>query len=448
MNKREFLKTSGVLISGSLLSRLLSGQQSFTPRTNWAGNYQYSTDRLLLPKSVEEVQQAVKSGGKMRALGARHSFNGIADSKNAQISLKLLNQMSLDPKSRTVTVGAGVTYGQLAPYIDGQGFAVHNLASLPHVSVAGACATATHGSGSKNGNLSTAVSALELVTADGELVTLSRQKDGERFAGAGVALGGLGVITKVALDVQPTFQVRQVVYENLSLSQLENHLDDIFSSAYSVSLFTDWQNHRATQVWMKHRVEPGESVEFPPEFYGAKMATRKLHPLADHSAENCTEQMGIPGPWYERLPHFRMNFTPSSGAELQTEYFVPRDRGYEAILAVEKLRDQVGPHLFISELRTIDADKLWMSPCYQRPSLAIHFTWKPEWPAVKQVLPLIEEALAPFDVRPHWAKLFTMQPARLQSQYVRLSDYKELLKHYDPGGKFRNEFLSTNLYGG
>ena len=358
MNKREFLKTSGVLISGSLLSRLLSGQQSFTPRTNWAGNYQYSTDRLLLPKSVEEVQQAVKSGGKMRALGARHSFNGIADSKNAQISLKLLNQMSLDPKSRTVTVGAGVTYGQLAPYIDGQGFAVHNLASLPHVSVAGACATATHGSGSKNGNLSTAVSALELVTADGELVTLSRQKDGERFAGAGVALGGLGVITKVALDVQPTFQVRQVVYENLSLSQLENHLDDIFSSAYSVSLFTDWQNHRATQVWMKHRVEPGESVEFPPEFYGAKMATRKLHPLADHSAENCTEQMGIPGPWYERLPHFRMNFTPSSGAELQTEYFVPRDRGYEAILAVEKLRDQVGPHLFISELRTIDADKL------------------------------------------------------------------------------------------
>ena len=217
---------------------------------------------------------------------------------------------------------------------------MHNLASLPHVSVAGACATATHGSGSKNGNLSTAVSALEIVTADGEVVTLSRQKDGDRFAGAGVALGGLGVVTKVTLDVQPTFQVRQVVYENLSLAQLENHLDDIFASGYSVSLFTDWQNHRATQVWIKHRVEPGDSFEFAPEFYGAKLATRKLHPLAGHSAENCTEQMGIPGPWYERLPHFRMNFTPSSGAELQTEYFVPRNRGYEAILAVEKLRDQ------------------------------------------------------------------------------------------------------------
>ena len=320
--------------------------------------------------------------------------------------------------------------------------------TLQAANKAAACIALRIASGSKNGNLSTAVSALEIVTADGEVVTLSRQKDGERFAGAGVALGGLGVITKVTLDVQPAFQVRQVVYENLPLAQLENHLDDIFSSGYSVSLFTDWQNHRATQVWIKRRVEPGASFEFAPEFYGAKLATQKLHPLAGHSAENCTAQMGIPGPWYERLPHFRMNFTPSSGAELQTEYFVPRSRGYEAILAVEKLRDKVGPHLFISELRTIDADNLWMSTCYQRPSLAIHFTWKPEWPAVKQLLPMIEEQLAPFDARPHWAKLFTMQPSRLKSLYVRLPDYQEFLKQYDPRGKFRNEFLDTNIYGG
>ena len=448
MDKRQFLKTSGVLITGGVLSRLVNAEQQSAPRTNWSGNYQYSTDRLHLPETVEEVQQVVKKCSKLKALGARHSFNGIADSRENQISLKLLDQMTLDPKSRTVSVGGGVTYGQLAPYIDGLGFAVHNLASLPHVSVAGACATATHGSGSKNGNLSTAVSAMEIVTADGEVVTLSRQKDGDRFPGAVVALGGLGIVTKVTLDVQPTFQVRQVVYENLSLTQLEKHLDDIFSSAYSVSLFTDWQNHRATQVWIKRRVEPGESFEFAPEFYGAKLATRKLHPLAGHSAENCTEQMGIPGPWYERLPHFRINFTPSSGAELQSEFFVPRDRGYEAILAVEKLRDRIGPHLFISELRTIDADHLWMSTAYQRPSMAIHFTWKPEWPAVKQLLPVIEEQLAPFDARPHWAKLFTMAPSRLKSLYARLPDYKELLKHYDPRGKFRNEFLDTNIYGG
>ena len=249
------------------------------------------------------------------------------------------------------------------------------------------------------------------------------------------------MVTKVTLDVQPTFQVRQVVYENLSLAQLENHLEDIFSSGYSVSLFTDWQSHRATQVWIKRRVEPGTTFEFAPEFYGAKPATRKLHPLADHSAENCTEQMGIPGPWYERLPHFRMNFTPSSGAELQTEYFVPRNRGYEAILAVEKLRDKVGPHLFISELRTIEADNLWMSPCYQRPSMAIHFTWKPEWPAVKQLLPMIEERLAPFDARPIGPSFSRCHRRGLKSLYARLPDYQELLKHYDPRGKFRNEFL-------
>jgi xylitol oxidase len=289
---------------------------------------------------------------------------------------------------------------------------------------------------------------MEIVTADGNVVALSRERDGGKFEGAVVSLGALGVITNLTLDVQPAFDVRQVVYENLPLGQLEHHLDEIFGSGYSVSLFTDWQNHRATQVWIKSRVEPGSSFTLKPEFFGAKAATRRLHPLAGHSAENCTEQMGIPGPWYDRLPHFRMNFTPSSGNELQSEYFVPREKGYQAILAVEQLRDHVTPHLLISELRTIDADDLWMSPCYKREAMTIHFTWKPEWPAVKAVLPMIEEKLAPFDARPHWAKLFTMAPSRLDSLYEKLGDYKELLKQYDPSGKFRNEYLGTNLYGG
>jgi len=431
-----------------MLPRLASREQQAAARTNWAGNYTYNTERLDLPKTVEEVQQIVKSRSPLKALGARHSFNGVADSTGDQISLKYLDQMVVDAKSRTVAVGAGVTYGQLAPYLDGQGYALHNLASLPHISVAGACATATHGSGNRNGNLATAVSAMEIVTADGNVVVLSRERDGERFQGAVVALGGLGVVTKVTLDVQPAFQMRQVVYENLPMAQLESHLDDIFSSGYSVSLFTDWQNHRVTQVWIKSRVEPGASSKMESDFLGAKLAAKKLHPLAGHAAENCTEQMGIPGPWYERLPHFRMNFTPSSGAELQSEYFVPRDKGYEAILAVEQLRDHVTPRLLISELRTINADNLWMSPCYQRPSMAIHFTWKPEWPAVSKVLPMIEEKLAPFNAKPHWAKLFTTSASRLKSLYVKLPEYQALLGHYDPGGKFRNGFLNTNIYGG
>jgi xylitol oxidase len=440
MDKRQFLKASGGFVAGGILARIGSSGERDAVRTNWAGNYQYHAARLHTPSTIAEVQQVVKNSGNLKALGAKHSFNGIADCTADQISLKKFDKMTVDAKSRTVTVGAGVTYGQLAPYLDSQGFAVHNLASLPHVSVAGACATATHGSGSRNGNLATAVAAMELVTADGEIVNVSTEP------GAPVHLGGLGVVTSITLDVIPTFQMRQVVYENLSLDQLEHHLDEIFLSGYSVSLFTDWQKHQATQVWIKSRVEPGA---FTPkrEFFGAKLATVKLHPLAGHSAENCTDQLGIPGPWYERMPHFRMNFTPSSGQELQSEYFVPRDKAYQAILAVERLREEVTPHLFISELRTIDADEMWMSTAYKRPSLAIHFTWKPDWPAVQAVLPVIEEQLKPFQARPHWAKLFTMDPARLQSQYQRLPDFKALLHRYDPAGKFRNAFLNDNLYG-
>ena len=446
MDKRQFLKTTGAFMTSALLSRIAGAREQTATRTNWAGNYTYSTDRFHSPKTVDELKEVVKSCTKLKALGARHSFNGIADSTQNQVSLKSFDQMSVDAKSRTVTVGAGITYGQLAPYLDSQGYALHNLASLPHVSVAGACATATHGSGSKNGNLATAVSAMELVTADGELLGLSRERDGDRFSGAVVSLGGMGVASKVSLHVQPAFQVRQYVYENLPLGQLEKHLDDIFASGYSVSLFTDWQGRRVCQVWVKQRLDSEASSSAREDFFGAKPASQKLHPLAGHSAESCTEQMGIPGPWYERLPHFRMNFTPSSGAELQSEYFVPRNRGYEAILAVEQLKDQITPHLFISELRTIDADDLWLSPCYKRPSLAIHFTWKPEWPAVSKLLPMIEEKLAPFDARPHWAKLFTISPARLRQLYEKMSDYQALLSHYDPRGKFRNAFLSTNIY--
>jgi xylitol oxidase len=284
------------------------------------------------------------------------------------------------------------------------------------------------------------------VKAGGELLTLSREKDGDRFLGSVVGLGALGVVAAVTLGLQPTYQVAQSVYQDLSLDRLKDHFDEIFGSGYSVSLFTDWQHHKATQVWIKRRIAPGDNNDWQPEFFGAKLATQKLHPIAGHSAESCTEQQGIPGPWYERLPHFKLQFTPSSGRELQTEYFVPRDRGYEAILAVEKLRDQITPHLFITELRTIAADDLWMSTAYQRPSLAIHFTWKPEWPEVSRILPLIEKQLEPFAPRPHWAKLFTLPPAQVQSRYVRLAEFKALLRGFDPEAKFRNEFLSKNLY--
>jgi xylitol oxidase len=417
--------------------------------TNWAGNIEYSTDRLQSSSSVEQVRDFVSKQGRLKVLGTRHCFNTIADSKDYLLSVKELNEaVTVDSASHRVTVDAGITYGKLSPMLHEKGWALHNLASLPHISVAGACTTATHGSGEKNGNLATAVAGLELVTASGDLVRLSREQDGDTFRAAVVGLGALGVITKITLEVQPAFQMRQYVYENLSLRQMSEQFDAIEASAYSVSLFTDWQKQRINEVWLKKRVGGGETLEARPEFFGAQLATRNLHPIAELSAENCTEQMGVPGPWYERLPHFRMGFTPSAGKELQSEYFVPRAHAVEAILAVERLRDQVSPHLMISEIRTIAADHLLLSPCYQQDSVAIHFTWKQDWPAVSSVLPVIERELAPFQVRPHWGKLFTMSPKQLRSVYGdRLQAFTKMARNLDPHGKFRNDFLDTNVFG-
>jgi alditol oxidase len=452
MTKRSFIKRFTAILGGWPGARLFGQAPGRPPSgarlTNWAGNYTYNTANVHRLTSIEQVRTFVKRHDALRVLGTRHCFNGIADSPHALISLEAMSDVVLDEKARTVTVEAGVTYGRLCPLLHQKGVALHNLASLPHISIAGACATATHGSGIKQGNLATAVSALELVTASGDLLTLSRTHDGDTFLGAVVNLGALGVMTRVTLDVQPTFRIRQDVYVDLPLAQLAEHFEAIMSSGYSVSLFTDWQKKRIKQVWIKRRVEDGETIQAAdPEFHGARVATRNLHPIAELSAENCTEQMGVPGPWYERLPHFRMGYTPSSGKELQSEYFVPRKDAVEAILAIERLRDRVGPHLLISELRTIDADRLWMSTCYARPSLAIHFTWKPDWDAVRALLPVIENALAPYAVRPHWGKLFTVEPAQLRSRYEKMSDFKDLLKQHDPRGKFRNGFVTGILDG-
>jgi xylitol oxidase len=446
VNKSTFIKLFAAAIASPALSPLLTSGTS-NKLKNWAGNIEYDTYRLYSANSLEQVRSYVREQSKLKVLGTRHCFNDIADSKNSFLSLKPMDEVvALDRDAHTVTLNAGMSYGQLCPYLDAKGFALHNLASLPHISVAGACSTATHGSGEKNGNLATAVSALEIVTASGDVIELSRQQDGGAFPGAVVGLGAVGVITKVTLDIQPTYTMRQYVYQDMPLSAVKEHFDAIESSGYSVSLFTDWKNQRINEVWIKIRDDKKPAFEATPEFFGAKRATRNLHPIVELSAENCTEQMGVPGPWYERLPHFRMGFTPSAGKELQSEYFVPRKDAVEAVLAVEQLHDQVSPHLMITEIRAIAADNLWMSPCYQQDCVTIHFTWKQDWPAVSKLLPVIERELAPFHARPHWGKLFTTSPATLKSIYKRMPDFIQLSEKYDPQGKFRNQFLNTNIF--
>jgi xylitol oxidase len=450
MDKRTFLKLSSALMTGTLFGNLSScnPEKPAAKLKNWSGNLTYSTSNLLEPETVEDVVRIVKDTPKFRVLGTRHCFNQIANSKDNLLSTSRLNKViSIDSTGYSVTLESGVRYGELCQQLHEKGFAIHNLASLPHISVAGACATATHGSGIKNGNLATAIKAIEFISGTGEVVNLSRDKDGDTFHGSVVGLGSLGVVTKVTLDIMPTFLMAQEVYLDLPHSQLEQHFEEIIGAGYSVSLFTDWQSDKINQVWIKRVVTQSESIEPAKEFFGATLAPRNVHPIIEISAENCTDQMSVPGPWYERLPHFKMGFTPSSGEELQAEYFVPMDQAVEAIKAVNTLKDEIGPLLFISEIRTIDADNFWMSPCYHRPSVAIHFTLKQNNDGVQKLLPKIEEKLAPFNVRPHWGKLFTIPPATLQARYERIGDFRELVERYDPAGKFRNDFINNNIFG-
>ncbi|WP_084963134.1 FAD-binding protein [Thermoactinospora rubra] len=385
---------------------------------NWAGNVTYRAGRLHRPESIEELRALVARTSKIRAMGTGHSFNTLADSPGELVSLERLPyQVEIDSAARKARVGGGMTYAQVCPRLHEHGFALRNLASLPHIGIAGAVATGTHGSGAGNRCLAAEVAGLELVTADGDVVELSRGEPG--FDGAVVSLGALGVVTALTLDLVPAYELRQYVFEDASP-------EDYAVDGYSVSVFTDWN---VSRLWVKDAGEP--RVDAPP-------ADGPRHPIPGMSPEHCTRQLGVPGPWHERLPHFRAEFTPSAGEELQSEFMLPRNRADEALRALAEIGDRVRPVLHISEIRTIAADELWLSPCRGRDTVAVHFTWVKAPERVLPVIELVEEVLRPFDPRPHWGKVFTRFPEPEPR-------FRELADRFDPRGKFRNDLLTGVL---
>ena len=417
--------------------------QDRSPGKNWAGNYTYRARKLHRPSTIEQLQEILAEAPCVRVLGSRHSFNDIADSLELVTLEAMPMDVVVDHAADTVSFNAALKYGELVQKVNEEGVALHNLASLPHISVAGAVATATHGSGETNGNLATAVVGLELVTSGGEIMEISRGEP--YFDGLVVGLGALGAVTRITLDVEPAYEVRQRVFEGLNWEVLFEHFDEIVSCGYSVSIFTRW-DETIDQVWVKSRVtdEP-EQVEN--DLFGAAAAAVDRHPILGLDASSCTPQLGRAGSWADRLPHFRMGFTPSSDEELQSEYLFQRRYAVEAIEAVRSLADEIRPILQVSEIRAVAADRLWMSMNYGQDSIGIHFTWKPERDAVEDMLVRLESALVPFEARPHWGKLFNADAAALAPRYERMSDFIRLVERLDPRGAFRNSWLKAHVLG-
>jgi len=409
---------------------------------NWAGHYAFQAP-ILLPESIEELADQVVRHEKVRALGTRHCFNDIADSPGVLVSTLKLNHISkVDEHAMTVKVGPGVRYGDLVGPLTDQGYALENLASLPHITVVGGSITATHGSGNQNGCLSTAVVGLKIMGPDGVEQEWSHTSKGEEFNGAVVSLGALGIVTEATLRLKPTFEVKQVVFDEMPFQAVEESFDEITGAGYSVSLFTDWTTPRINQVWVKSLAD---APDLPDDWFGAAKATTPRHPVPRQSPINCSEQLGVPGSWGDRLPHFRMDFTPSAGEELQTEYFVPRHLAIPAMKAVMAIGEAIPRALQITEIRMIKADELWMSPFYHQDSVGIHFTWRKDWKAVAPLLPVIEERLAEFGARPHWGKIFHMSAEKLTPRYERYPEFYDLVKRTDPNGKFSNAYLARTL---
>lgn len=410
-------------------------------RSNWSGTVDFANP-LALPTSTEAVGDLVRDHQQVLAVGSAHSFSDAAVTPGLHVcvselpvAITIADGTAADG---TATVSAGMRYAALGPALHDRGLALAAMASLPHISVAGAIATGTHGSGDGIGTLSTAVSALDVVIGDGTSVHVTRADTD--FPGWVVALGALGIVTGVTLDVEPTYDVAQTVLTGLDLDTLESHFDEIFTSATSVSVFTRWRPGADGQIWLKRRADR-EGPWRGGDAFGARVSSRAMHPLETLDPVNCNEQGGVPGPWFERLPHFRANFTPSSGDEIQSEYLLPRETAVEGIRHVRMLSERITPLLHVTEIRTMRADDLWLSPAYGRDTVGIHFTWMKD-PRILDVLPDIEAGLLPLGARPHWGKVSTASPRQIVSAYPRFADFRDLAVRIDPAGKFCSPLVS------
>lgn len=412
------------------------------PLRNWAGNITFTPARIARPQSVAELQDIVRGATKIRVLGSGHSFNRIADTDDTLVSLTNLERViHIDRAAHTVTVDGGATYADIAAALHEAGYALGNVASLPHITVVGAVCTATHGSGDANQNLAASVIALKLVTASGEIVSYRRGDDD--FDGVVVSLGALGVVSEITLELIPTFDIRQNVYLDLPVAAIESHFDALMSSAYSVSLFTRWQGETIDQIWVKAL---GSGDEPAAELLGARAADRAFHPIPDFDGSTSTVQLGVVGPWYQRLFHFPIEQKASAGAEIQSECFVAREDAKAAFKALHAAQDRFSGALFISEVRSVAADQFWLSTAYGQDTIGFHFTWKPGWEATIAAVKAVEQALAPFRPRPHWAKVFTIEADAIRALYPRHSDFVALANRLDPDGKFRNPMIEQVLF--
>jgi len=406
--------------------------------TNWATNIIFHDRLTLHPRSIAELQEIVRGNDLVRVRGSAHCFNTIADTQEVAVVLdQMPDFLSIDADARTATVGAGLNYAQIAEYLHSHGFAIHNLASLPHISIAGAVATGTHGSGIKNGPLHTAIRSVELMGSDGNIRTLTRGVDEEFYASI-VALGLTGIAISFTIDIEPTFDIAQTVYGNLPRNTFGEKLVDILSTAYSVSYFTTWGDDGAGDLWVKSKSEN------PAQLFGASARTEKAHPIFGVDPKACTEQFGVPGPWHLRLSHFRIDANPSAGNELQSEFFLASHDAAAAFTAIEAISPEFRHILMVTEIRSMAADPHWLSPAYQRETVAFHCTWQND-PEVPALVALIEAALAPFSFRPHFGKVFNVGFEHLRVVLPRFEDFREYVKSVDPTGKFQNEFTTTLL---
>lgn len=427
-----------------------------TSWTNWAGNQSCAPTSIRRPTSEAElvaiVKEAANNGTRVKCVGAGHSFTPIACTDGVLVDLSGYGRiLSHDPGARTVTMQAGITLSTLCDELDQRGLALENMGDIGYQSIAGAAATATHGTGWHFGNISSRIVGMRLIAGDGSIVDATSDENPEVLAAARVGVGALGIVSTVTLQAVKAFRLH-AIEEPMRLDDLLSDFDGYMSSADHVEFYwvphTSWaltkRNRRTDEPAMPRSKAKAviDDLLITNVGFGALCRVGRRRP-------NLIPRLAKMLPSTGRLEYTdrsdRVFTSPRRVKFYEMEYAIPRDAIPEALNRVRRLVDEAGIQLsFPVEVRVVSPDDIPLSTAHGRATgyIAIHVYQGTPYDTYFQG---VERIMDSYHGRPHWGKMHFQGHETLAQRYPKWDEFQAVRRRLDPEGRFTNQYLERVL---
>lgn len=446
--RRTFLQQlMGAAAVMAMPSHLLAAGQTALPWRNWSGSQVCYPKTRSAPADLAQLQNLLKdSTGTIRPVGSGHSFMPLVPTDDTIVSLsRLTGLISVDQKQQQARVWAGTRLGDIGQPLADNGQALLNMPDIDEQSLAGAIATATHGTGAQLACMSNYVEALQLVLANGEVMECSRTQNQAVFNAAQVNIGALGIISQVTLQNQARYKLKretswlpiEEILQNAESLADNNRNFEFYFIPFTGMGFIDVQNITDEPVTVVEKLDQNDGAEDLKTARDILSWSPKLRELVLGTyMKTLPKEVNVANSWQNYASERNVRFN-------EMEYHLPRENMVKAFNEIRNIVETQFPEVFFPfEVRFIKSDDIWLSPFNGREtcSIAVHRYHQEDY---KDMFAAIEPVMQKYNGRPHWGKLNTMNSAQFSEHYAHWQDFKDIRQQLDPNGQFLNLYLSS-----